>query len=99
MKKTLILVCSLLLSNIILAQDSISQKLDDLLSAYAKLSKFNGSVLIGKHGTILLQKGYGIKNAADKSINDANTKFQIASVTKQFTAAVILKLVQLFLIN
>lgn len=76
------------------AQDSISQKLNELVSAYAKLGRFNGSVLVAKHGNILLQKGYGLKNAEAKSMNDASTMFQIASITKQFTAAVILKLIE-----
>ena len=76
------------------SQDTISKKLDELVGAYAKLDKFNGSVLVARNGKILLEKGYGIKSAADKSINNANTKFQIASVTKQFTSTVILKLVE-----
>lgn len=77
------------------AQDSTTKKLDELVTAYANLGRFNGSVLVAQHDKILLQKGYGIKNAANKSLNDANTQFQIASVTKQFTATVILKLIEL----
>jgi len=76
------------------SQDTISKKLDELVGAYAKLDKFNGSVLVARNGKILLEKGYGIQSTTDKSINDANTKFQIASVTKQFTSTVILKLVE-----
>jgi len=95
MKKTLLIVYCLLLATTMLAQDSTTQKLDELLTAYAKLNKFNGSVLVAKQGNVLLQKGYGVKSAADRSVNDAGTKFQIASITKQFTAAVILKLVEL----
>lgn len=39
-----------------------------------------------------MDKGYGLRNIADHLPNEANTVFQIGSVTKQFTAAVILKL-------
>ena len=78
----------------IFSQDTISKKLDELVEAYAKLDKFNGAVLVARNGKILLEKGYGIKSAVDKSINTANTKFQIASVTKQFTSTVILKLAE-----
>src|SRR5438034_9704579 len=95
MKKIISIVCILALSKFLLAQDSNAKKLDELVTAYAKMSRFNGSVLVAQHGNILLQKGYGIKNADDNSMNDANTIFQIASVTKQFTATVILKLVEL----
>jgi CubicO group peptidase (beta-lactamase class C family) len=77
------------------AQDNTSQILDKLVSAYAGLGKFNGSVLVAREGKILLQKGYGIKNAAEQSVNDEHSIFQIASITKSFTATVILKLVEL----
>jgi len=94
MKKIWIAACMFMLANSLYAQDSTTQKLDALVKTYAVMGRFNGSVLVAQHGRILLQKGYGIKNAAGNSMNDANTMFQIASVTKQFTAAVILKLVE-----
>jgi CubicO group peptidase (beta-lactamase class C family) len=73
------------------AQETV-QKLDELVAAYAKNEQFNGTVLVAEKGNILLQKGYGYKNAGKKEMNDANTIFQIGSITKQFTSAVILHL-------
>lgn len=67
-------------------------QLDTLINAYAKLYKFNGSVLVAKKGIVLLNKGYGYRNAADKGGNNEQTIFQLGSITKQFTSAVILKL-------
>lgn len=81
----------LLLSLFALCQNETA-KLDELVGAYAKQYKFNGSVLVAKGGKVLLQKGYGYKNASDSLFNDGNTIFQIGSITKQFTATVILKL-------
>ncbi|HYJ64707.1 MAG TPA: serine hydrolase, partial [Parafilimonas sp.] len=72
--------------------DSITQKLDEYLIATNKVNKFNGNALIAQDGKILLQKSYGYKNFAAHVLNDSNTIFQIGSVTKQFTATVILKL-------
>ena len=72
--------------------DSITQKLDEYLHAANKVNKFNGNALIAQKGKILLQKSYGYKNFAAHVLNDSNTIFQIGSITKQFTAAVILKL-------
>lgn len=89
MKKTLFLVAALCMAYFSFGQQD---KLDNLVSAYAKLYKFNGSVLVVKNGTVLLNKGYGYRNAADKTMNDEQTIFQLGSITKQFTAAVILKL-------
>jgi CubicO group peptidase (beta-lactamase class C family) len=95
MKRTLLIALVLMLCKASPAQDSISQKLDELITAYADLGRFNGSVLVAQHGSILLQKGYGVKSADDKMMNDANAIYQIASITKQFTATVILKLVEM----
>ncbi|CAN5694162.1 hypothetical protein BH10BAC2_BH10BAC2_04660 [soil metagenome] len=67
-------------------------KIDSLISAYAKLNKFNGTALVAKGGTILLNKGYGYRNAGEKILNSEQSIFQLGSITKQFTAAVILKL-------
>ena len=72
--------------------DSVAQKLDAYLNAAHKENRFNGNALIAQHGKILLQKSYGYKNFASHVLNDSNTIFQICSITKQFTATVILKL-------
>lgn len=72
--------------------DSITNRLDEYLIAANKIHKFNGNALIVQQGKILLQKSYGYKNVYTHVLNDSNTIFQIGSVTKQFTATVILKL-------
>lgn len=91
MKRILILVPALCLVFAVFAQDA-GNKIDELISTYSKLNKFNGSALVTKNGTMLLNKGYGYRNAADKVMNNEESIFQLGSVTKQFTAAVILKL-------
>ncbi len=53
---------------------------------------FYGSVLIKKDDEILINDGYGFKNLTEDQKNDPNTIFDIGSITKQFTAAAILKL-------
>ena len=90
MKKTLFFVVALCMVYFNYAQQG--EKLDALISAYAKLYKFNGSALVAKNGAILLDKGWGYRNAANKTANNEQTIFQLGSITKQFTAAVILKL-------
>ncbi len=91
MKRIIILASALCIVFAGFAQDAGS-KIDSLVSAYAKLHKFNGSALVAKDGRILLNKGYGYRNAADKVLNSEQSIFQLGSITKQFTAAVILKL-------
>ena len=93
MRKIVALIPFIICCMISFAQDdSIAQKLDDYLAAAYKLNKFNGNALVAQNGTILLNKSYGYKNFPAKVLNDSNTIFQIGSVTKQFTATVILKL-------
>lgn len=91
MKKLIPLAAVLFIINVVVAQ-SEQNKLDTLLSAYAKLHRFNGAVLVAKNGTILLNKGYGYRNVADKVPNTEQSIFQLGSITKQFTTAVIQKL-------
>ena len=47
---------------------------------------FWGAVLVAQKGEILLAKGYGSADYADRP-NTARSLFEIASTTKQFTAA------------
>lgn len=92
MKKVLIFVAALCIGHFNFAQDT--DKLDALINAYAKMYKFNGAALVAKNGVILLNKGYGYRNVADKVANTEQTIFQLGSITKQFTSAIILKLQQ-----
>jgi CubicO group peptidase (beta-lactamase class C family) len=91
MKRIFILTTALCMMQGGFAQD-VGSKVDTLINAYSKLYRFNGSVLITKNGTILLNKGFGYRNAGDKVLNNEQTIFQLGSITKQFTSAVILKL-------
>lgn len=50
------------------------------------------AVLVAKDGKILYEKGFGYANVEDSVPITPETKFRIGSVTKQFTAAAILKL-------
>ena len=90
MKKSFLFISSLFLVASVFAQDVA--KLDELLSTWSNQYKFNGSVLVSHKGKVLLDKGYGLRNAGDKTANDQNSIYQIGSITKQFTATVILKL-------
>jgi CubicO group peptidase (beta-lactamase class C family) len=63
------------------------------MQAQADVNNFSGTVLVMKNGVILLKKAYGLADYEWNIKNTLDTKFQLASVTKQFTAAAILQLV------
>ena len=75
------------------AQDK-AQKIDELLKTYHDYGQFNGSVLVADAGKVIYKKGFGLANMEWEIPNSADTKFRIGSVTKQFTAALILQLVE-----
>jgi CubicO group peptidase (beta-lactamase class C family) len=78
---------------------SIPETIDELLRAYAKQNAFNGTALVAQQGKILIDKGYGYKNLSLKTPNDSDTRFQVGSLTKQFTAVIILQLAEKHLID
>jgi CubicO group peptidase (beta-lactamase class C family) len=94
MRKFLSILLALSFSISIYSQETTGDKIDKLIKGYTLTGRFNGSVLVSENNRILLEKGYGFKNVRDSTLNDTSTIFQIASVTKQFTSAVILKLVE-----
>ena len=75
------------------AQD-IPSKAAELLNAYTVQGKFSGNVLIAKQGTIIFQRAYGYADRQHQLANNLETTFRVGSLTKMFTSAVILKLVE-----
>lgn len=66
-------------------------RLDIHLSALAERG-FTGTVLVARKGEVVLHKGYGLRERGAKKPCTLDTVFDIASITKHFTAAAILKL-------
>ncbi len=53
---------------------------------------YSGSVLVAQHGEVILDRGYGLADRAHGTPFTADTLFDIASVSKPFTAAAVLRL-------
>jgi CubicO group peptidase (beta-lactamase class C family) len=73
------------------AQTKVEQ-IDELINTYQEYGKFNGSVLVSDQGKIIYKKGFGMANMEWDISNKANTKHRLGSITKQFTAMLILQL-------
>jgi CubicO group peptidase (beta-lactamase class C family) len=63
-----------------------------IIQPYLDAEMFMGSVLVAKDDKILFSKGYGMADLEWSVANSPTTRFNIASMTKQFTAASILLL-------
>lgn len=71
---------------------SFAVRADALLQPYARGGIFSGAVIVARDGVVLFRRAYGAENREGSVPNTPDTRFRIASLTKQFTAAAILKL-------
>ncbi|KFN04269.1 class A beta-lactamase-related serine hydrolase [Bacillus clarus] len=68
--------------------EAVAAKLDQ----YLKDKGFNGTVLVADSNNVILKKGYGYANIADKVLTTPRTKYRIGSITKTVVAVSILQL-------
>ena len=91
---TLLLLATLLLtSHLGEAQDKAKQ-IDELVQKFSEYGQFNGAVLVAEQGKVIFKKGYGQANKEWGIPNAPDTKFRLGSITKQFTAMLIMQLVE-----
>lgn len=65
-----------------------------VIHPYVQSDLFSGAILVAKDGQPLYRKAFGFANREWSIPNTLDTRFRIGSVTKQFTAAAILQLVE-----
>lgn len=65
---------------------------DKVIDFYNQQNNFNGTVLVATDGKIDYLSGIGISNRQSQLSINSKSKFKIASITKTFTAVLILKL-------
>src|SRR5215467_13698046 len=77
-----------------LASDRIlSSRIDSYLSPYVESGNFSGGLLVAKKGKVVFEKSYGLADREHGVQNQKTTKFHVASVSMQFTALAVLRLV------
>lgn len=71
---------------------SKEQRLEKLMERYEKYYRFNGSVLVSWKGRVICNRTMGYANFDTKEPLTSVSPFQLASVSKQFTAVAIMML-------
>ena len=93
MKKQLSILF-LFLSLTTFAQEASLARIDSLLSYLNEHDKFMGSVCIMQGDVVVFKQAYGYSEATKGVRANGGTKYKIGSVTKTFTATMIMQLVE-----
>lgn len=96
MKNVLNLILLLFINTYCFAQKSNISKIAD---EYAVKNQFNGTVLVQNNHKIIYHKSFGVAERSFNSKVTNETKYQVCSITKTFTAVLILQLVEKGKIN
>ena len=97
MKKIIIILLSLmtvpkLMFTPVLAQTK-SMEIEKLMNRYKELEMINGVVLVAEGDKMLYKNAFGKANFEWNIPNQIDSKFEIASLSKQFTAIMVLQLI------
>jgi CubicO group peptidase (beta-lactamase class C family) len=88
----LIALAALLAARLPAVAETASEKADALLSGLIQTNDPGLAILVAQDGKILFEKGHGLAGLEHRVPITPQTIFRIGSITKQFTAAAILKL-------
>lgn len=86
--KLKITITLLLIFQFTFGQDRV-KRIDSLLNAMYAQQKINGNFLVAEKGTVIYKKSFGLANEETKEPLNENSIFELASVSKQFTAMAI----------
>ncbi|MGB3852355.1 MAG: serine hydrolase [Tunicatimonas sp.] len=69
-----------------------SDQIDEIFQKFYASAAFQGTVLVADQGEVIYRRAFGLANREWNVPNTLDTRFNIASVSKQFTAVLILRL-------
>jgi|JI7StandDraft_1071085.scaffolds.fasta_scaffold20652_3 CubicO group peptidase (beta-lactamase class C family) len=81
-------ILSLIITQLSFAQDRVAI-IDSVVNNLFKSERFNGNILVAEKGNVLYNKSFGIANESTKELLNESSIFELASVSKQFTAMAI----------
>ena len=92
--KSIFIIMSVIAMQACRSQDPRAAEIDSLCSGIFPEDGPGAAVLVFEKDKVIFEKGYGLADLDTKAPIDGNTSFNIASVSKQFTAIAILQLVE-----
>lgn len=78
---------------VIVTQDQVAT-IQQVADAYHEAGLFDGAVLVAQDGKVLFENAYGYADLGREVPNTLDTRFRLASISKQFTATAVMLLVE-----
>jgi D-alanyl-D-alanine carboxypeptidase len=94
MKKILIISLVSFITTTCFSQTFNKQRLDSLFQVLEKKDKFMGSIAISQNGKMLYSNAIGFADIETSKKGTTQTKYRIGSISKMFTAVLVLKAVE-----
>jgi CubicO group peptidase (beta-lactamase class C family) len=91
---TRLTVLLILLPLLSISQKNYNALFDKYMDAQVHTNDFSGSVLVAQKGKIIYEKAFGMGDREWNAPNTVKTRFELGSITKQFTASCILQLAE-----
>jgi len=88
-----VVACLVVAPTFVCAQGKVAN-IDALMTRYHDAGQFNGSVLVAEQGSVIYRKSFGFANFEWDIPNTPDTRFRVGSITKAFTAILVLQLVE-----
>jgi len=92
--RKIILAVAVITSFTVLSQGIDKVKLDTYFEVLASNNKFMGSVAVSQNGELIYTKSVGFSSVEHGLKANENTKYRIGSISKTFTAVMILKAIE-----
>lgn len=73
---------------------TFGQRVDRYVSSFSSHEAFSGVILAAVGGKVIYHKGFGLASREFGIANGPDTKFQVGSISKAFTAILVLKLAE-----
>lgn len=70
------------------------EELDSLMNVFHEYNLFNGVILVAEEDEIIYQSAFGSSNFEWGIPNQTNTRFKMASITKVYTASLVMHLIE-----